>query len=584
MASVNYSTSLPPSWQRRKKSIAETPKDIMKKKLYHILMLSLLAMPALAQEEKKVVVSGSIQSDILFPENDEKINAVKDGDDIKTNTYVEVNAMSKHLDAGVRFEYLDHPLPGYEPGFKGYGVRHYFLKLHYDKFDVTAGSFYEQFGSGFILRTYEERSLGVDNSLLGGRVTVKPFDGVTIKALTGQQRHYWHYNDSWISGGDIELNLDRWFKGMAEKNIFLTVGASWVNKYEKNEGDLSQTVKEEDGTYKYILNTPEYVNAFDVRTNLQVGNFSVLGEYAWKTDDPSFDKNYPYIYRKGSVAMLSTSYSKSGMSVLLQAKRSDNMSFRSGRSVYGTSSFINHLPAFTMDHTYALAALYPYATQPNGEWAYQAEVGYKFKRKTLLGGKYGTDVKVNFSHVHAIDRNDHVGDGSSMGTDGYGSAFWKWGDEKYYQDLNIQLTKRLSRSFVLNLMYMNQYYNKTVVEGEGGMIHSDIYVADGKYRFNKTFTLRGEMQYLHTKEDEGDWMYGLLELTVLPHFMFTISDMYNSGETNIHYYQGYVTFNTGSHRLQVGYGRTRAGFNCSGGVCRYVPASKGATISYNYNF
>ena len=25
-----------------------------------------------------------------------------------------------------------------------------------------------------------------------------------------------------------------------------------------------------------------------------------------------------------------------------------------------------------MDHSYALAALYPYATQPGGEWAYQA--------------------------------------------------------------------------------------------------------------------------------------------------------------------------------------------------------------------
>ena len=34
----------------------------------------------------------------------------------------------------------------------------------------------------------------------------------------------------------------------------------------------------------------------------------------------------------------------------------------------------------------------------------------------------------------------------------------------------------------------------------------------------------------------------------------------------------------------IGYGRTRAGFNCSGGVCRYVPATRGFQISYNYNF
>ncbi|WP_456002305.1 DUF6029 family protein, partial [Prevotella sp.] len=24
--------------------------------------------------------------------------------------------------------------------------------------------------------------------------------------------------------------------------------------------------------------------------------------------------------------------------------------------------------------------------------------------------------------------------------------------------------------------------------------------------------------------------------------------------------------------------------NCSGGVCRYIPATKGLTLSYNYNF
>ena len=133
-------------------------------------------------------------------------------------------------------------------------------------------------------------------------------------------------------------------------------------------------------------------------------------------------------------------------------------------------------------------------------------------------------------------------------------------------------------------MYMNQFYNKTVVEGEGGMIHSDIFVADGKYTFSPKVNLRGEVQYLSTKEDQGNWWFGLLELAIVPHWMFTISDMYNSGDSKLHYYQGFVTFNAGAHRLQLGYGRTRAGFNCSGGVCRYIPASKGVTVSYNYNF
>ena len=542
------------------------------------LLAAFLACPlfvaAQSGQDDKVTVTGSIQSDVLIPQEDEKIGTEKYNEWGLTNSYADVHLMSKNVDAGARVEFMRFPLPGYERDFKGWGLANIYAKMHMDKLEITLGNFYEQFGSGFILRTYEERSLGIDNSLLGARVMAKPLKGVTVKALSGWQRRYWSYNSALVSGGDLELNLDQWSQAMQDHGTYITLGASVVNKHER-EDDIFV-----DATHK--LKMPENVNAFDVRARVQQGNVSVLAEYAQKTQDPSFDNRY--IYRKGNVAMLSASYSKRGMSLLLQAKRSDNMSFRSRRSMNGTSSFLNHLPAFTMDHTYALAALYPYATRPGGEWAYQAELGYQFKRKTFLGGKYGTNLKVNFSHVHAIDRNEATDVPDAYNTNGYGSAFWKWGDGMYYQDLNVQIDKRLTKDFKVNLMYMNQFYNKTVVEGEGGMIHSNIFVADGKYRINNRLTLRGELQYLTTGEDEGDWAFALLELSVLPHFMFTVSDMYNCGESGIHYYQGLITFNTGSHRLQAGYGRTRAGYNCSGGVCRYVPASKGFTLSYNYNF
>ena len=528
-------------------------------------------------------VSGSIQSDILIPQEDKDIGAEKYDEWALTNTYALVNAQSEYVDAGARFEFLEHPLPGFEKDIKGWGVPYFYVKGKYKWAELTLGDYYEQFGSGFILRTYEERSLGIDNSLRGGRLVVRPVKGVQLKALSGKQRRYWHHNDALVSGADLELSLDQWSKSLAESGTFITLGASYVNKHEKNDDDVMVTP-----TYK--LKFPENVNAFDVRARYQKGNVNLLAEYAQKTQDPSFDNEY--IYGKGYVAMLSGSYSKPGFSLLLQAKRSDNMSFRSERTMNGTSSFINHLPAFTMEHTYTLAALYPYATRPMGEWAYQAELAYTFKRKTALGGRYGTTVKLNFSHVHSLEKNMKVirvdyPDGVRMsytGSDGYSSPFWAWGDDTYYQDINVQIDKKLTKDFKLNLMYMNQQYNKTAVEGEGGMIYSNIFVAEGKYRFNSKFTLRGELQYLTTGQDEGDWAFGLLELSMLPHWMFTVSDTWNCGETDIHYYQGSVTFNYKSHRIQAGYGRTRAGYNCSGGVCRYVPASKGVTVSYNYNF
>ncbi len=52
-------------------------------------------------------------------------------------------------------------------------------------------------------------------------------------------------------------------------------------------------------------------------------------EYGWKGQDPSFDNGYTY--RHGDAIMLSGSYSRKGLSATLQAKRSQNMSFRTQR-------------------------------------------------------------------------------------------------------------------------------------------------------------------------------------------------------------------------------------------------------------
>ena len=169
------------------------------------------------------------------------------------------------------------------------------------------------------------------------------------------------------------------------------------------------------------------------------------------------------------------------------------------------------------------------------------------------------NVKFNFSHV-------------------------RWKGETFYQDIDVTVTRKLSSVVKLALMYMNQRYNKTVVEGHGGMVRSNIFIADAKFQLSKKTALRTELQYLTTPDDEGDWAYGLLEFSLAPHWMFSVSDMYNVGETKIHYYHGDVTFSASGHRVMLGFGRTRAGYNCSGGVCRYVPASRGFTLSYNYTF
>lgn len=508
-------------------------------------------------------LTGSLQTDILIPQDDASIGTEPYSGDVVTNTYLNLALSYKdYVTVGARLEYLDYPLPGFERDFAGWGVPYFFATGRCKWGEITVGDFYDQFGSGLIFRTYEERSLGIDNSLRGGRIVLRPYKGINVKMLAGKQRRYWEHNDSWVWGADAEFNIDQWWNKLNQGGTSWLVGASYVSKHEKS---TPHYVSGSDGEL-YMRNLPETVPAFDVRTQFSKSGFNMLAEYAWKINDPSFDNNYSY--KRGTAGLLSASYSGKGYSILLQAKRSENMSYRSDRDMTGTSSFINHLPAFTYQHTYALAAMYPYATQTLGEWAYQGEVRYTFARRTPLGGRYGTTLKFNASHIRALHRSEET-------------------KSLYYQDINITMEKKWTADFKTNIMYMNQRYNQLVVEGhanDGEIIKSNIAVVEAQYRFSNKLQLRAELQYLHTKQDYGDWMYGLLELSVNRNLMFTVSDMYNNGDTDLHYYSALVTFTHKAHRVSGGYARTRAGYNCSGGVCRYVPASKGVTLSYNYSF
>ncbi len=547
-------------------------------KLKNIIIPGIFAcapLASFAQSTNGVSLHGSIQTDILFPEEDEKIGTGTYSDKVLSNTYADLKLLSKYIDAGLRVEYMQQPLPGFESDFKGWGVPNIYVKGKFKGLELTAGDFYEQFGSGFILRTYEERTLGVDNSIRGARLKVNSVKGLRLTALGGVQRRYWDWStDSRIYGADAEVNIDEYSAALRNHNVSWMVGASYVLKKEDDENILVPGSN-------YRLNLPNAVSAFDVRSHFSKNNFGLLGEFAWKSQDPSYDNNYTY--GNGNAVMLSGSYSKSGLSALVQAKRSENMSFRSQRSINGTSAMLNNMPAFSYQHTYALAALYPYATQAaTGEWAFQGAFSYTFKRKTALGGKYGTKIHVNASYIKGLSNNEQStlnGLTSAMGANTVGHSFFGMGDE-YYHDINVQVDKKVTKDFSFVFMYMNQriFYNMDEY------IASNIFVYDGKYRLSKKLTLRTELQYLATNDYEKDWCHGLAELSVAPYLMFSFSDMWNNGSSKTHYYMGAITGNYKANRLMLSYGRTRQGYNCTGGVCREVPATHGFQISYSYNF
>ena len=58
-------------------------------------------------------------------------------------------------------------------------------------------------------------------------------------------------------------------------------------------------------------------------------------------------------------------------------------------------------------------------------------------------------------------------------------------------------------------------------------------------------------------------MFGLVEASLFGKLMVFGQNMFNIGSIKLNYYNAGVTYNLGAHRIQVTYGHTHTGYNCS---------------------
>jgi len=537
-------------------------------------------------------VSGNAQMDASWYLPDSKLkitDSTLDGKYIRMNGFTEVNYQLKNFYAGMRFEAYLPPLLGYPEQYQGAGVPYWFVKYKNDKIEITAGNFYEQFGNGMTFRTYQDWTLGYDNSLRGLRAKVEPVKGVAITGVYGFQRTFWvpfsDNNRGIVKGIDGDFNFNEMFNSLADAKLKVTLGGSFVSDYQKG--------KSMEYTYNGKLMTlklPENVACYGGRINLNLSGFNFYTEYAYKINDPS--QMNTYIYKPGQAILFDLSYSRKGLGIELKSKWLDNMSYKSDRSVTINGLDINYLPPVTKEHTYFLASMYPYATQTTGEVGFAGELVYTIKKNTKLGGKTGWNIALNYSQVNSIKKNV-LNDStviSQPGTLGYSTSFFSIGNVLYYRDANIEVTKKFGKKFKGVFCYYNQAYNKDVVEGhnEFGTVYANIGVIDFAWLIDRKNSVRIEVQGLWTKEDKGNWAAGLIEYTLSPKWFISISDQWNYGNSDpgnrLHFPNVGAAFIYNTTRIQLSYGRQREGMLCVGGVCRYVPQTSGLTLTITSSF
>lgn len=495
--------------------------------------------------------------------------------------------------AGVRYENYQNVMVGFPQNYRGEGITYRFLQYSTHGLDVTAGNFYEQFGSGMILRAYEERGLGYDNVFDGARVKYSR-NGVTLKGLVGRQRKYFDKSTGLVRAIDAEVYLNELISGMSENKTLITVGGSFVSKFEPDNSP--------------IYNLPQNVASWGGRVNVQRGGFSFFSEYVYKINDPNADNNF--IYKDGEGLTFGLNYANKAFGIAVSGKRIDNMSYRSERNAQQIETLINFIPAGTRYHTYTLPALYPYATQINGEQNIQVEFTYNVPKKSGLGGKYGTQLFANFAYAGSIykspvDGNTEIGE---PGSQGYKTQWFKQGQIKYYQDFNIGFKRKLSRKWKMTFTYLNVQYNfdllnkgltdQVMLKKDPSIIYLNEFVLEMQYKIKPKHYLRFEVQGLFSEQDSvgrafdelgaGSMVLGLVEYSISPHWFFSIQNIYNFGNPDENFRLNYpyvnVAYSNGPTRIQLGYGRQPSGIFCVGGVCRFVPASNGLQMSITSNF
>ena len=556
----------------------------------------MLSATAFAENDKgrEGYVTGSFETNTNVYLKDAKTLATVPDGNFGSNNYLKVDYYHNRFSAGLQLEAYAPVAVGYPNVLEKAALTNYFVSWTDEDFSVTAGTFYEQFGSGLLFRSWEDRALGINNAVMGARATYNFRDIVAVKALWGMPRFGMNFYReklvktmaqgagqpdvesvnamTQVRGADVCFavsNLAGW------QNLYLALEGSVLNRYE-----AISAAEEADGVKPGST-------GYSARLNLDYNGFFFKGEYvdagAKYIEHPNWadyeyeGEKYPPL--KGNAQLVETGYTGRGLGVSLSLRRLEwmesNITRYPGSLNVPDINTLNYVPGLCTQYTYMLTTLHPYGPQTgtldamfinSGEIGGQLDVFYNFRRGTALGGKRGMKVHGNFSTYYTIAEEGTFKTGNML-----------------FRDLSIDIEKQWTKQFKSVLMWSMQEYNDSYGANKGTMLQN-IIVADLLYKYTDTFSTRLELQYLVTHEDQKDWMAALLEVNFAPAWSIYVSDMYNHGSSKLHYYNGGLSYTKSRTRVALGYGRFKAGKICSGGVCRTVPAYTGFNLTLTTSF
>jgi len=518
--------------------------------------------------------SGSLQTNTNFFIRDPKIGAYNmpqyDNFKVGTDAWLNLNYTNEKfgLEIGARMDFFYNSILRVPTApYTGVGLGNFFIKKRIKDFTFTGGYLYDQIGSGILYRAYEERTLAIDNALLGVRAEYDYKGLIKLKAFGGVQKLKFSIQSPIILGFNAEGNVS-----LGDK-VRMVPGAGIIDRSEDQNtmNQIVSTIESYDTLGRFI---PKYnTYAFTLYNTLSAGDFSWYIEGAYKTKEAIRNNelhsvNDSLINAAGNCVYTSLNYSHKSFGITLQFKRTQDFYFHVSpnptESTFDGS--MNFIPPVSRENSLRLPSRYFAPSLESHELAFSEDASFTPSKKLTFEvcGSYIRDLLMKqFDPISAPF---------------FGEGF-------------IAATYKPIRPLEIQLGFQYVRYNKFVYQQDGAPnVDSYTPFAEWQYKIDKKKSIRMELQYQRVLLDYGQWLYGLLEFNVAPHFSFAVSDMWNfkpNPEVNPnanHYYSVFAGYTQGALAFTLAYVKQVEGIVCTGGVCRIEPAFSGVKFGITATF
>ncbi len=442
-----------------------------------------------------------------------------------------------YFSAGIRLDIFqpNDPDPSISRGKEKFaGIDFKYLRLDIGNIDesleITVGNYYALFGRGMILRSYEDRTIRVDNNLLGLKLK-GTYNNFVLTALSGSSEN------SSAERKDILHAFDLKYRGFN----FLNLGAS------------------------YAINIPEDQNSkrtslASVRLEPSFWNFDIYTEYGVKLNETIRNEvlGGDQIAGRGFYGNLNFYYDN--LALTGEYKYYDNFGF--GNSDRTTN--YNQPPAARKEYTYLLLNRHPFPLNQANEKGFMFDMNYNLSDETYLNASYGqTKSQAPGSYFQRVLKTNSP--------------------ERLLQE----------EAFFLANHAWNENFISVAALGYSSEAQSNTKsitpVIENKFYFGGINTIRVILEHQQTSVSATNEKYydDVLTLEYLRSPLFSVAaiiEMKTTESVEDHVIRKFWSmiqfgYRIGEHTdIAVLLGSRQAGVICIGGVCRYEPEFSGVEL------